>query len=343
MLMLTGPFACNTTPNTVAEHTTNSPANTPRQPANASIQQGLPLNTVFKGQDKFNTLIAKAERENWRALPLGERTIRVARELEGTPYVNFTLEIDDHIEAPSVNFHGLDCWTFYEIPLAFARMIHYKNGPYTPHDLLAMIELERYRGGRCTGSYLSRMHFLEELYHDNVKRGLAVNITRQLNAERIHRNIREMTVGWRNYRYLRNNPDLRKDMTKIEESVSALPVYHVPKERVASIENQLRNGDIIAITTTWHGSYTSHVGLAVKDNNGNTRLMHATSERDKGRKVITDRRISEYLAENPSRAGIIVLRPLEIPSTHTTHTPSPTPSTTLAANTIHLPQPTRQP
>lgn len=39
--------------------------------------------------------------------------------------------------------------------------------------------------------------------------------------------------------------------------------------------------------------------------------MHATSERSKGRKVILDRRISDYLAEKSARAGIIVCRPLE--------------------------------
>jgi len=322
-VLVVGLVACGHQPAVVGAPSAAGSSNVPRQPADASLQQGLPKETVFKGQERFNALVAMAERENWRALPLGKRTIRVARELEGTPYVNFTLEIDDHIEAPSVNMHGMDCWTFYEISLAFARMLHWKDGPYTPHDLLAMIELERYRGGRCDGNYLSRMHFLEELYYDNEKRGLAVNITRQLGGERIQRNIQEMTVGWRNYRYLRNNPELRKKMADIERAVSALPVYHIPKSRVAAVESRLRDGDVVAITTTWHGSYTSHVGLAVTDGRGHARLMHATSDRSKGRQVITDRRISEYLAENSNRAGIIVLRPHEVPSMRAAQRRSP--------------------
>jgi hypothetical protein len=41
--------------------------------------------------------------------------------------------------------------------------------------------------------------------------------------------------------------------------------------------------------------------------------MHATSERDKGRKMILDRPIADYLYQNSSRAGIIICRPKELP------------------------------
>src|SRR5471032_997275 len=104
-------------------------------------QATLPLETVFKGRDVFDRLVAKAQRENWRALPIGERTIRVALAMVGTPYKGYTLEIDDHVESPSANFYGQDCWTTFEISLAFARMLHAKEPPYAPQDLLKMIEL----------------------------------------------------------------------------------------------------------------------------------------------------------------------------------------------------------
>src|SRR6478609_10228252 len=86
----------------------------------------LPLSTVFQGDTKFYATVAKAERENWRALPLGERTIRVARELVGTPYVNYSLEIDDRIESPVPNLRAMDCWTYYVKSLALARMLRFK-------------------------------------------------------------------------------------------------------------------------------------------------------------------------------------------------------------------------
>ena len=140
--------------------------------------------TVFKGRATFESLVQRATQENWRALPIGERTARVGLALAGTPYQGYTLEIDDHVEAPSVNFLGLDCWTFYEVSLGFARMLHAKAAPYTPEDLLRMIELDRYRHGQCTGEYLSRIHFLEELFYDNEKRGLLTNITRAASPAR---------------------------------------------------------------------------------------------------------------------------------------------------------------
>ncbi len=276
----------------------------------------LPLDTVFKGEAKFQALVAKAERENWRNLPLPQRTMRVAREMVGTPYINYSLEIDDRIESPSVNLTGMDCWTYYENSLAFARMLRYKPGPYKPQDMLHMIEVERYRGGSCTGGYLSRMHHLEEVFYDNQRRGLAVNITPRIpGAEKLQREIREMTVQWKAYRYLKSNPSLIEPMGRIEAQVSRLPVYHIPSNRVASIEKYLQDGDICAITTHSTYGYTSHVGLIlrVKDR---AYFCHATSDRDKGRMTIIDRPIADYVNGASKHAGIIICRPNDVtPST----------------------------
>ena len=193
------------------------------------------MSTVFKGRDTFDRLVARAERENWRALPIGERTVRVGLALAGTPYMGYTLEIDNRVEAPSVDFRGLDCWTFFEISLGFARMLHAKPGAPTRRKICCAWSSWTATGtANAPGQYLSRIHFLEELFYDNEKRGLLTNITPRLDgAERMdHRDIREMTVMWRHYRYLRNNPSLLPEMARIQERVSDLPVYQVPKQRV---------------------------------------------------------------------------------------------------------------
>jgi hypothetical protein len=156
------------------------------------------------------------------------------------------------------------------------------------------------------------MHFLEEVFADNGARGLSENPTKDLGGERLSRQIREMTAMWKSYRYLRNNPSLLPEMASIQDKVSALPVYHIPKNRVSSIERQLRTGDILAITCKYPGAYTSHVGIAVKKSDG-VWFMHATSKRDKGRKVILDCRISDYLKRSDDHYGIIVYRPLDLP------------------------------
>ena len=274
---------------------------------------GLPLSTVFKGQTTFERLVAQAQRENWRALPIGDRTARVGAALVGTPYRGFTLEIDDRIEAPSANLEGVDCWTFFEISLGFARMLRVKDAPYAPTDLLRMIELDRYHHGQCTGEYLSRIHFLEDLFQDNERRGLLTNITPRLpGAERMeHRDIHEMTIMWKHYRYLRNNPSLLPGMADVQERVSNLPVYHIPKSRVAAVEPYLRNGDIIAVTSRDTAGYTSHVGLAYRDGSGTLRFMHASSNY---RRVVVDERLSAYLADKSDDAGIIVARPEDVPT-----------------------------
>ncbi len=278
-----------------------------------SAADTLPMNTVFKGRPTFDRLVAQAQRENWRALPVGDRTVRVGAALMGTPYKGFTLEIDDRVEAPSANLEGVDCWTFFEISLGFARMLRAKEPPYAPADLLRMIELDRYRHGQCTGEYLSRMHFLEDLFADNEKRGLVTNITTRLpGAERMeHRDIHEMTIMWQHYRYLRNNPSLLPEMARVQERVSDLPVYHVPKSRVRAAEPYLRNGDIIAVTSRDTAGYTSHVGLAYRDSNGTLRFMHASS---RYRRVVLDDELSAYLADKSDDAGIIVARPEDVPS-----------------------------
>lgn len=279
----------------------------------AKGSDGLPMSTVFKGRSTFDRLVAQAQRENWRALPIGERTARVGAALVGTPYRGFTLEIDDRVEAPSANFEGLDCWTFFEISVGFARMLRVKDGPYAPADLLRMIELDRYRHGQCTGEYLSRLHFLEDLFQDNERRGLLTNITARLpGAERMeHRDIHEMTTMWKHYRYLRTNPSLLPEMARVQERVSDLNVVHVPKSRVAGIESYLRSGDIIAVTSRDTAGYTSHVGLAYRDGTGTLRFMHASSNY---RRVVVDERLSSYLADKSDDAGIIVARPEDVPA-----------------------------
>lgn len=285
-------------------------AQTPVPPLNPPR---LPLSVVFQGESKFHAIVAKAERENWRKLPLSERTIRAAREMIGTPYVNYTLEVHDTIESPVVNFKGMDCWTYYENALAIARMLRYKPGPYKPQDMLQMIEIERYRKGICTGNYLSRMHHLEEVFHDNQRRGYATNITSRIpGAAKISREIREMTVQWKNYRYLRSNPSLIEPMGKIEAQVSNLPVYHVPKAHVRNAEKYLQNGDICAITSNGRFGYTTHVGLIIRLQD-RAYFTHATSDRDKGRMVILDQPITDYLNESSKHAGMIICRPVDVP------------------------------
>jgi hypothetical protein len=278
----------------------------------AQAQSRLPFGTVFQGQSQFDRLVQRATGENWSALPIGQRTATVGRALVGTPYKSFTLEIDERIEAASANLDGVDCWTFFEISLAFARMIAEPRDQWTPQNFLRYIELDRYRGGKCTGAYLSRLHYLEDWAQDNERRGLVTDLTRSLGGVSVRHEASEMTHGWKEYRYLRSDPSLIPALARMEARVTDIPMYCIPIRKVRDAEKKIQDGDIICIVSKDVGLYvsTSHVGLAVRDTSGAVHFMHASSPRNFGR-VVVDDELSRYLRRYTTDVGIMVVRPLK--------------------------------
>ncbi len=270
---------------------------------------GLPMDQTFIGQAKYRRLVEQGVKENWSALPIGKRTARVGMALVGTPYKNFTLELHDRIEAPSVNMDGMDCWTFFEIALGTARALKWKKNS-TPEDLLRLIELDRYRGGKCTGKFDSRLHHLEDWQQDNERRGLVKDITPDLPGSRkMQREMQYMAKNWKHFRQLRADQSLIPRLAKIEADISKRGIWYIPKASVRAAESKIQDGDVISIVTTWPGTYTSHVGLAVRDKSGTLRFLHAS--RDK-KKVILDARLSDYLGQFSKHAGIMVARPADM-------------------------------
>ena len=166
---------------------------------------------------------------------------------------------------------------------------------WTPAQLLRYIEMDRYRHAECTGEYLSRLHYLEDWLYDNDRRGLVADLTRSLGGVSVPHSAREMTSGWRHYRYLVHNRGLLRPLAEMEAQVSSRPLYEIPKSRVAAIESRLRSGDIIGIVSR-DGRYTSlrstsHVGLALRTSDGTLHFMHASAPRNYGR-VVIDTRLS---------------------------------------------------
>lgn len=271
---------------------------------------GLPLDKTFVGQAKFQQLMERGYAAGWAALPIGERVNKFALALLGTPYVNYTLELDDRIEAPSVNMNGMDCWTLFETALGMARLVALHPPPYSPQEMLRLIEIDRYRGGRCTGRFDSRLHHLEQWLHDNVTRGLVQNVTPSLGGVKLHREMQDMGAHPNSYRQLRADPSMVSEFIRIENELSRRGITYIPKSKVPGVESKLRNGDIVCIVTNWHGSYTSHVGLASRDKSGKLRFLHASKNY---RKVVLDSTLSEYLNKFSTHAGIYVARPLDLP------------------------------
>jgi cell wall-associated NlpC family hydrolase len=270
----------------------------------------LPDHVVFVAPGRFQALMDRAAQQGWANLPIGDRTVQMGRSLLGTPYKNYTLELDTVIETPSVNMAGMDCWTFFETALAAARVVKVSPKP-TTRDMLRMIELDRYRGGHCDGTFTSRLHHLEDWLQDNERRGLVKDITPELpGAKKIHRTMNYMGGGpAKHFKQLRANPTMIPQMARIEKMLSQRGIWYVPKSKVPAAEKLLRNGDIICIVTTWPGTYTSHVGLAYRDPKGTLRFMHASKNAGE---VIIDSRLSDYLNRYKLHAGIMVARPRDL-------------------------------
>lgn len=264
---------------------------------------------TFVGEEKFLQITKKAVTAKWHKLPMSSRMVNIALELKGIPYKAYTLEIDNHVESPSVNFKGQDCWTFFETVFCMARMLEKNKSSYTKSDLLMEIEWTRYRHGKCNGHYLDRIHYLMEWYLDNEKRETIKNITKQFPHKEMKNTCDEMSKLWKYYRYLKHNPKLRAGMAKHEKRLTKMNFYMVPKSQVKLIENKLQNGDIIGIARHDNGSYCSHVGIIVKDKTGTARFMHASTTY---KKIVIDSSISDYLHKFKKHAGIVIARPLAV-------------------------------
>ena len=58
--------------------------------AGMASESRLPFGTVFKGQDQFNRLVAKAKAENWKSLPIGVG-LRQLEKRSSIPAINISL------------------------------------------------------------------------------------------------------------------------------------------------------------------------------------------------------------------------------------------------------------
>jgi hypothetical protein len=260
---------------------------------------------TFVGVDVFNRLMEQARAEGWAGLPVGDIVGKVAMALRGTPYVGSTLELSDDRELCSVNLKGLDCVTLFENALDFARVL--KKGGRTPEDLINEVTFTRYRGGKI-GDYTSRLHYTTDWIHDNVDKGVVVDITPELpGAIVFDRVVDFMSTHPGSYRQLKAHPELVPVIARFERTINSRTMHYVPKARIADAEPMLKTGDIVGITTTIKGIDISHTGLCYRDDSGSLRFLHASLTH---KEVMLDARLSEYVSSVSKDTGIMVVRPL---------------------------------
>jgi len=272
-----------------------------------SLPTGRKSFGLFDGQDdaelckeKFDLAVSLSLRKQ----PINDVVIAMGKSFLGTNYVAHALEVPGE-ERLVVNMHGLDCVSFYENSLVLARCI--KMNRLTFDDYKQQLQFIRYRGGVIDG-YTSRLHYTSDYFYDNEQRGIWKNVTKNLGGIPYVKTINFMSTHPEAYRQLREKPALIEVIKHQEEEITKRPKFYLPKDKVASVAEKIRSGDILGITTSIPGLDTSHTGIAIRQG-GALHFMHAP---DVGKKVqITDVTLAEYLARNKKQTGIMVVQPNE--------------------------------
>ena len=221
--------------------------------------------------------------------------------LLGTPYVGHTLEGDS--EMLTINIDQLDCTTFVETLYALARTT--LDGRRSWRDFAARLESIRYRGG-VMGDYSSRLHYISEWIIDNNSRGNLFEVTPDVPHSKFQiKTINFMTTHAGSYQSLKNDPAMVARIAAFEEKLRRHRVSVLPKSWLgrSEVKAALRTGDFVGLVTKVEGLDISHMGIIVKDKNGNPHLLDA-SQRG-GKVMLEPKPLKEHLSGSKSTVTAI--------------------------------------
>lgn len=249
-------------------------------------------------KSKFQIAVDK----NLKDKPVNEILVEIGKSFLGLDYEASTL--DNSIEEKLViHLSGLDCYTFLENSLVLSRCI--KMGKTTFEDYRKELQNIRYRKGNPAG-YTSRLHYFTDWIYDCSKRGIVKDITNEIGGQPYNKVIDFMSTHTSAYKQLKDNPVLVKDIIAVEKEMAGRKYYYIPEEKLANAESKIQNGDLIAITTNIAGLDVSHVGIAVRMDDGRIHLMHSPNT---GKKIqITEQPLADYLIANKKQTGVMVVR-----------------------------------
>ena len=237
--------------------------------------------------------------------PINKVLIDIAKSFIGLEYESHTLDKSKN-EKLVVHLTGLDCYTFLETSLVFARLIKEEKTNFD--NFKKELENIRYRNGKLDG-YDSRLHYFSDWIYDMNKRGITEDITKKIGGVPYKNNVDFMSTHPNSYLQLKNDTLVIKKISKIEKAISQRKYYYIPQNKIAEIENKLKSGDILGITTDISGLDISHTGIAIREKDGRIHLLHAPNV---GKKIqISKEPLTAYILKHKYQTGIIVSRPLE--------------------------------
>lgn len=232
----------------------------------------------------------------------GGQIIAIANDFLGEKYVAATLE--QGIEEPLfISCTKLDCTTFVELVLAIAKTAN--EGSCKFSDVCSNLEKIRYRDGKNSG-YTSRLHYISWWIDDSAKEGLLCEITPAISHEKQPLNLNFMSTHPKSYPLLNENPEFVDKIKQLELPYQGIEVNYIPKSSLSRTDNEnIKTGDIVAITTTIPGLDVTHIGFA-HYHNGALCLLHASS--GKGEVIKDTLPLRDYLEGKKNHSGIRVFR-----------------------------------
>ncbi|MBQ6191860.1 MAG: DUF1460 domain-containing protein [Bacteroidaceae bacterium] len=234
-------------------------------------------------------------------------TLFYAKQLMNLPYVAHTLEIKDKEEHLAINLQSLDCTTLVENCCALALTT--SHGSKSWKDYLAWLQKLRYDNGKIDG-YKSRNHYFSQWIQSGTRLGLVKEIVpdKRISVP-MKLSLTYMSEHPDSYPLLKVSMEERRLIAEMEKRVSGATVRYIPKERVGDSRKALgdiRDGDILALTTNRKGLDVSHVGFAVWGKDGKLHLLNASSIHKKV--VLEPMTLYQYMQKHPVQTGIRVIR-----------------------------------
>jgi hypothetical protein len=258
------------------------------------------LNRQRQDRKIFKELIGFLDKKKTSATFPDQFMLEIGKFFLGTPYVTGTLETK-RAEHLVVNLREYDCVTFIENVVAL--LWHVKSRGKSFETFRRLLRKIRYRQGRLQG-YSSRLHYFSDWIHDNQKKGIVRDVTAKIGGRPLRKAITIMTTHPDFYPSLKNTAKLRR-MKSIEKTISRRSLFFIPKKTLGRLEDRIRDGDLIAITTNTEGLDVQHVGLAARVKN-RIHLLHASII--EGKVVLSKKTLYQYLMQSKVRSGIMVAR-----------------------------------
>lgn len=259
----------------------------------------------------FRSTVTWAWEEGLDTLPLGEAMVEIGLSFVGAPYTPGTLEVPGP-EDVVVNLEEFDCVTLVENVLALARFVRLNDPAILESETESRARYRgalreiRYRGARVEG-YPSRLHYFSDWINDNEAKGLVREVTEDLGGELEYRAIDYMSTHPESYWQLADLVN-RRAIEETEASLSGLARFKIPEGEIENRVSGIRNGDIIAATSTVEGLDVAHTGLAFWQGSS-LHLLHAPLV---GEVVEVSRLpLAERIARLQGQDGIRVVRPVD--------------------------------